>query len=88
MLSNLLESIKSAKRLQKQSTHLRQLQEASSSSDFDKLLTDFEVEVDRLNALLISQFGDDPDIMQITFELKAAIIALKAGNVEMAPSIS
>lgn len=81
--SDFMDIIRSAQTLQEHSVKLRQMRESFSSDDFVQLLADFEVEVDKLNKLLINRFGEDPQIMQIAFELKAAIITLKANNVEM-----
>jgi len=63
------------------------LEASRPSDDFATLLSLFEIEVDRLNLCLARSFNNDPDIMQVIFELKSAVIALRGDNVERQPRI-
>jgi hypothetical protein len=88
MLGDLFTSVRLARQLYKRSANLHHMRESSSTDEYTKLLAAFEVEVDGLNKILIDQFGEDPNVMQMTFELKSAVVALKADNVETAKSLS
>ena len=68
--------------LKKSSVELHHIKDATSSDDFAVLLKKFEKEVDKLSVCLANTFDNDPDIMQIIFELKSVVIALRADNVE------
>ncbi len=74
--------------LKNSSTHLSSIKNATSSEEFVVLLKAFEQEVDKLSVCLAESFNNDPDIMQLIFELKSAVIALRADNVETASPIS
>lgn len=84
----MIEVIANALKLREASENLRKIKENSSSGDFSKLVKDFEVEVDMLNESLLETFGDCPDVTQIVYELKSAVVALRDGNVESDTSIS
>lgn len=79
---NLIEIISNLHGLKKSSVELKRIKDATSSDDFAALLAKFEKEVDKLNACLADAFDKDPEIMQLLFELKSAVIALRAENVE------
>ena len=83
----MLDIIDTALKLKETSENLRNMKDNSSSDEFSRLVKDFEIEVDRLNVALIDTFGDDSDIMQFTYELKSAVVALRNDNVESGPSI-
>lgn len=84
----MLDIIDTALKLKETSENLRNMKDNSSSDELSRLVKDFEIEVDRLNVALIDTFGDDSDIMQFTYELKSAVVALRDDNVESGASIS
>ncbi len=47
-----------------------------------------EQEVDRLAECLGEVFDNDPEVMQLLFEMRSVVIALRGSNVETAPLIS
>jgi hypothetical protein len=68
--------------LKKASVELESVKETTSKDEFAILLKKFEKEVDKLNICLAEAFDNDPDIMQVIFELKSVVIALRGENVE------
>jgi predicted Zn-dependent protease len=84
----MLECISNLLKLKESASHIAKMREHSSSEDLSALVRDFEIEADRLNEKLIEEFGDDPEVVQITVELKSAVTALREDNVESDPSIS
>ncbi len=85
---NFINIISELNDLKKSSADLRSIRNATSAEEFVILLKKFEKEVDKLSLCLADTFNNDPDIMQVIFELKSAVIALRADNVETAGSIS
>jgi hypothetical protein len=68
--------------LKKASIELESVKETTSKDEFAILLKKFEKEVDKLNVCLVEAFNNDPEIMQVIFELKSVVIALRGENVE------
>lgn len=84
----MLECISNLLKLKESAANIAKMKEYSSSEDLSALVRDFEIEADRLNEKLIEEFGDDPEVVQITLELKSVVTALREENVESEPSIS
>lgn len=81
---NFIDIISELNALKNSSSELNKAKSHTSSDEFDVLLKKFEQEVDKLSLCLADSFNNDPDIMQIIFELKSAVIALRSDNVETA----
>jgi hypothetical protein len=84
----MLECISNLLKLKESASNIAKMKEYSSSEDLSVLVRDFEIEADRLNEKLIEEFGDDPEVVQITLELKSVVTALREENVESDPPIS
>lgn len=70
--------------LKKASLELESVKATTSTDEFAVLLKKFEKEVDKLSICLAETFNNDPEIMQVIFELKSVVIALRGENVETA----
>jgi len=81
---NFINIISELNLLKKASVELESVKETTSKDEFAILLKKFEKEVDKLNIRLAEAFDNDPDIMQVIFELKSVVIALRGENVETA----
>jgi hypothetical protein len=84
----MFETINNLVKLKETVEQLFSMRAKTSSEDFSKLVQQFEIEVDRLNDTLQEQFSSDSEVMQLVYEIKSAVVALRYENVERVPSIS